>query len=260
VFRNKIFWKQEACPLDAASDVGEVKPDFDAAEVGAFGADGRGDAGAEMAGRADVLGEFGMDAAEFRDFVHGGGVDFFLCVEAGAHGPFVEKMEERAGFDEANGFGVGEKIESDFGRDAAGEESVFGGPGVVHGALVHFAGARIFFEELRGDEVGLARVGEGEEGTRAGNHAMALVLRIRGVGDFLCKGVIGVLERAHDGRVDADVERFKAIKVFGGIEEPIDGVGVGALRFGEAEDGAEGIGDDARGVGGVVDELGSSAG
>src|SRR6266566_2713105 len=77
--------------LDAAGDVGEVEPDFDAAEVGALGADGRSDACAEMG-----------------DFVHGGLVDFFLGVEAGAHGPFVEKMEERTGFVEADGLGVGE--------------------------------------------------------------------------------------------------------------------------------------------------------
>ena len=106
---------------NAAGGVGEVEPDFYAAEVGAFGADGGGDAGAEMAGWADVAGELRMDFAELGDFVHGGGVDFFLGVEAGAHGPFVEEMEERAGFDEANGFGIGKKVESDFGRDAAVE-------------------------------------------------------------------------------------------------------------------------------------------
>ena len=93
--------------LDAALDFGEVEPDFYAAEVGAFGADGGGDAGADVAGRADVAGEFGMDFAELGEFVHGGLVDFFLGVEAGAHGPFVEEMEERAGFVEADGLGVG---------------------------------------------------------------------------------------------------------------------------------------------------------
>ena len=85
--------------LDAARGVGEIEPDLDAAEVGAFGADGGGDVGAEMARGADVAGEFGMDLAELGDFVHGGGVDFFLGVEAGAHGPFVEEMEEGTGFD-----------------------------------------------------------------------------------------------------------------------------------------------------------------
>jgi hypothetical protein len=33
----------------------------------------------------------------------------------------VEKMQKRTGFDEANGFGVGEKIERYFERDAAVE-------------------------------------------------------------------------------------------------------------------------------------------
>ncbi len=117
--------------------------DFDAAEMGAFGADGSGDAGADVARGADVASEFGVDFAELGDFVHGGLVDFFLGVEAGAHGPFVNEMEERAGFVKADGFGVGEEIESDFGRDAAIEELIFGGPGILHGAVVNFFGARI---------------------------------------------------------------------------------------------------------------------
>src|SRR5258708_26021995 len=78
--------------LDAARCVGEVEPDFYAAEVGAFGADGSGDAGAEVAGRADVAGELRVDFGELCDFVHGGRGDFFLCVEAMAPGPFVEGM------------------------------------------------------------------------------------------------------------------------------------------------------------------------
>src|SRR6266404_6258812 len=68
---------------DAAGDVGEVEPDFYAAEVGAFGADGGGDAGAEVARGADVASKFGMDFTELGEFVHGGLVDFFLGVEAG---------------------------------------------------------------------------------------------------------------------------------------------------------------------------------
>lgn len=149
--------------LDAALDVGEVEPDFYAAEVGAFGTDWGGDAGAKMAGRADVPGELRMDFAELGDFVERGLINFFLGVEAGAHGPFVEEMEERAGFDEANGFGVGEQVERNFERDAAIEELVFGVPGVLHGAVVDFPGARIVFEKGGSDVVGLAGVGQGEQ-------------------------------------------------------------------------------------------------
>ena len=193
---------------DAAGGVGEVEPDFYAAEVGAFGANGSGDVGAEVAGGADVFGELGVDLAELGDFVHAGGVDFFLGVEAGAHGPFVEEMEEGAGLDEANGFGVGEKVESDFGLDARIEELIFGGPGVLHGAIVEFFGAGVLREESGSDVVGLAGVGEGEERAGAGNHAVALVLGVGGVADFFGEGVIGVLERTHHGCVDADVEDF----------------------------------------------------
>ncbi len=59
------------------------------------------------------------------------------------------------------------------------------------------------------------------------------------------------------GRVDANVERFEAIEILRGIEQAVDGFGIGALRFGEAEDGAVGDGHDAGGVGGIVDEFGS---
>ena len=157
-----LTWRSVPRPqLDAAGNVGEVEPDFYAAEVRAFGADGGGDASAEVAGGADVAGELGMDFAELGDFVEGGLVDFFLGVEAGAHGPFVEEMEEGAGFDEANGFGVGENVESDFCGDAAVEKFIFGGPGFLHGAVVEFAGARIVFQEHGSDVVGPAGVGQG---------------------------------------------------------------------------------------------------
>src|SRR6266567_6367084 len=79
---------------DAAGDVGKIEPDFDAAEVGAFGADGGGDAGADMARRADAACEFGLHFAKLGNFVHGGLIDFFLGVEAGTHGPLVDEMEE----------------------------------------------------------------------------------------------------------------------------------------------------------------------
>src|SRR5271157_4858996 len=82
--------------LDTTGRVGEIEPDFDAAEVGAFGADGRGDAGAKVARRADVAGEFGLHGAKLRNFVHGCVVNLFLSVEAGAHGPFVEQEIGRA--------------------------------------------------------------------------------------------------------------------------------------------------------------------
>ncbi len=199
--------------------------------MGAFGADGGGDVGAEVARGADVLGELGMDLADLGDFIHRGGVDFFLGVEAGAHGPFVEEVEEGAGLDEANGFGVGEEIEGDFGGDAFVEEFIFGGPGVVHGAVVEFFSTGILGEESGSDVVGVAGVGESEEGPGAGDHAVALVLGVGGVADFLGEGVIGVLEGAHHGGVDANVENFEAVEIARGVEEAVDSFVVGALRF-----------------------------
>ena len=86
---------------------------------------------------------------------------------------------------------------------------------------------------------------------------MALVLGVGGVADFFGEGVIGVLERAHHGGVDADVEDFEAVGIAGGIEEAVDGFGVGALGFGEADYGAVGFGHDGGGIRRVINELGS---
>src|ERR1700723_4457910 len=121
---------------DPSLNVGEVGPDFYAAEVGAFGADGGGDSSAEIAWRADVTREFGEHFADLLHFLDGGLVDFFLGVEAGAHGPFMEKVEERAGFDEANRFRIGQKIEGKPCWNAAIEKLVFRGPGFGHRAFV----------------------------------------------------------------------------------------------------------------------------
>ena len=93
--------------LDTALNMGEVEPDFYTAEMRAFGADGRGDAGTEMAGWADIAGKFRMHFTDLGDFVHRSVVDFLLGVETGAHGPFVKEMQKRARLDEADGFGVG---------------------------------------------------------------------------------------------------------------------------------------------------------
>ncbi len=130
----------------------------------------------------------------------------------------------------------------------------------MHGAIVDFFGAGILREESGSDVVGLAGVGEGEKRARAGDHAVALILGVGGVADFFGESVIGVLESAHHGGVNADVEDFEAVGIAGGVEETVDGFGVGALRFGEADDGAVGFGDDRWRVGGIVEEFGSFSG
>ena len=89
---------------DAADDVGKVEPDLDPAEMGAFRATGSSVAGADVARRADIFCKFRMNAAEFSDLIHGRSINFFLSVEASAHGPLVEQMQERTGFDKADGF------------------------------------------------------------------------------------------------------------------------------------------------------------
>lgn len=213
-----------------------------------------------MARRADIFCQLRMDLTKLGDFVHGGGVDFFLSVEAGAHGPFVEKVEEGTGLDEAYGFGIREEIESDFKWDAAIEKAVLGGPGVVHGAIVEFFCAGILHEQSGSDVVGFARVGESEQRAGARDHAMALVLGVGGVADFFGESVIGVLESTHHGSVNADVQDLEAVGIASGIEKTVDGFGVGTLGFGQAEDGAVGIRDDARSVRRIIHKPGSLSG
>src|SRR5579863_9473550 len=76
--------------LDAPLNIGKIEPDFDAAEVRPFRADRGGYVRAQMARRADVFCQLRMHFAQLRDFIHGSRVNFFLRVEARAHGPFVK--------------------------------------------------------------------------------------------------------------------------------------------------------------------------
>ena len=163
-------------------------------------------------------------------------------------------MEERAGFDEADGFCVGKKIESDLRRDAAIEKLIFGGPGVLHGAKVEFLRTRIFVQKHGSDEVRFASVGEGEQWTGSRDHTMALVLTVCSMTDFFGEGVVGVLQGAHHRGVDANVEGLEAIEIASRIQEAVDGFGVGTGGFREAKDGTTGIGHDPRCVGRIVDE------
>ena len=106
--------------------------------------------------------ELRMHFTELREFIHRGLINLFLGVEAGAHRPLVKQVKERASFDEADAFGVGQNIEGDFGRNTAIEQFVFGGPRILHSAVVQFLGAGILFQKHGRDVVRFARVGEGE--------------------------------------------------------------------------------------------------
>ena len=59
--------------------------------------------------------------------------------------------------------------------------------------------------------------------------------------------------------MNANIESFEAIEIARRIEKAIDGFGVGAGRFREADDGAIGFGHDARGVRGIIEQAGSLA-
>ena len=58
---------------------------------------------------------------------------------------------------------------------------------------------------------------------------MALILAVSGMADFLREGEIGVLKRAHDRRVHADVQRLAAVWIPRRIEQPVNRFGIRAF-------------------------------
>ena len=59
--------------------------------------------------------------------------------------------------------------------------------------------------------------------------------------------------------MNADVESFEAIGIARRVEQQIESFGVGAFGFGAPDDSAIGLGDDAKGIRGIVDEAGGAA-
>ena len=116
--------RQSNSPLD----FWKFLPDLHAAEVRAFGADGRGDSGADVARRPEVSSERRKRGADLLDLFHRGLVNLLLRVEAGAHRPLVQQMQQRAGFDQANGFRVRQQVERDFAAARRGRAIRFSPP------------------------------------------------------------------------------------------------------------------------------------
>jgi len=79
--------------LDAASDVGEIEPDFDAAEW-SLRCNGCAIPARRCRAEPTYFGEFRVDRGGVRRLRHGGGRKFLLGIEAGCACPFVEKVEE----------------------------------------------------------------------------------------------------------------------------------------------------------------------
>src|SRR5215472_7326298 len=59
--------------------------------------------------------------------------------------------------------------------------------------------------------------------------------------------------------MNTDVEGFEAVQVAGGIQQAINGLGVGASRFRQAYHGAVGLGHDAGGVRRIIKQARSLA-
>jgi len=88
----------------------------------------------------------------------------------------VEQVEERAGLDQADYFGVGQQVESELAARAI-EEFVLSGPGVGHRAFVDFAACALPRISM-GVMKSVRACREDQQRTRAGDHAMALVLAV----------------------------------------------------------------------------------
>ena len=101
-----------------------------------------------------------MHFAEFGKFVHRGLIDFFLSVKAGTHRPLVKQVQKRTGLDQANGLCVRQEVKSNFGRNAAIEESIFRPPRIMHRSFVEFPSARILTQQNGRDVVEFASIRE----------------------------------------------------------------------------------------------------
>ena len=110
---------------DPPVDIRKIEPDFHAAEVRTFGADRCGNSRANVARRTDDSARNRESCADLSNFFQRCLINLFLGVEAGPHGPFMQQMQQRTSFDQANRLGIRQQIKREFRRDAAVESSFF---------------------------------------------------------------------------------------------------------------------------------------
>ena len=83
-------------------DFREFFPYFHPAEVRAFCTDRRGHPGSNVTRRTEIAPERRKHGANLLHFFHRSLVNLFLCVEASAHRPFMQEMQQRSGLDQAH--------------------------------------------------------------------------------------------------------------------------------------------------------------
>src|ERR1700722_7373930 len=77
-------------------DVWEIEPDFHAAEMRAFRADGSRNPRPQIAWRTDIPPERRQRPAHLLDLFNRSLINLFLRIETRAHGPFMQQVQQRA--------------------------------------------------------------------------------------------------------------------------------------------------------------------
>ena len=184
--------------------------------------------------------------AHLLDLVHRGVPDLALRVQAGAHRPLVEQVQQRAGFLEAHRERVGQQVERELReRRRVASSRSRASPRVASTASVEERVAgRVLADQLGLHDVDVRRHGAREQRSRARHHAVALILRVGAVRELLAERVVGVLERAHQRRVGRDVQRLEPIRVARRVERDRERLGV--VEIGAAEHASHRVGHHLR--------------
>ena len=166
-----------------------------------------------------------VHGAHLLDLVHRGLPDLALRVQAGAHRPLVQQVEQRARLLEAHRERVRQHVERELRRDAAARAGARARPTPPRPPRGRARGRPGSSRDQLGlDHVDARRHAAREQRPRARHHAVSLVLRVGRVRELLAEGVVRVRERAHQRRVRRDVERL----------EPVGGSSPGRARASSA--------------------------
>ena len=197
-----------------------------------------------------------MHVGDLLHLVAGGVPDLFLGVVAEARGPLVMLEQIVAALLEPNGIGVREQVQGLLQPHAQRAQPLNVGPHARHLGVKQVERLRGGREQRGHHDVrrGPPREGRGERGPRAGRHAVALVLAVRGVAQPLLEGVVRVVERSRHCVQGPQAERLGEQRVARGIAHPGHGGVIVELARQQAERGAHSVRDGALSVDLPVDE------
>ena len=156
----------------------------------------------------------GVHRAHLLDLVHRRLPDLALRVQAGAHRPLVEQVEQRARLLEAHGERVRQHVERELRRDAERRAAARARPRPPRPPRRRARGRpdrrAISSGSTTSTRAGTVRVSSGRE---PGTMRWRWSWESARVGELLAEGVVRVVERAHQRRVDRDVQRVEPVAV-----------------------------------------------